>query len=115
MYVTDLSPQVLKFLTRPHDIIQQVPYLRLQEVLLQLGTVLDLGLQHEFVVVEGELHGGRSTRTSPPEPQRPTGSKTCLMGRKSTSLVSESSICSMERTHSLYNFYDSMVLEMCMR
>jgi hypothetical protein len=34
VYVTDLPPQVLKLLSRPHDIVQQVPHLRLQEVLL---------------------------------------------------------------------------------
>lgn len=104
VHVTDLSLQVLKFLPRSDDVVQQVPHLSLQEVLFQLGAVLNLGLEDEFVVVEGELHGGGGTRTRPPEPQRPTGSKACLTGRKRTSLVSESSICSMERTHSLYNF-----------
>lgn len=104
--VADLPPQVLELLPRPHDVVQQVPYLRLQEVLFQLGAILDLGLEDELVVVERELCYGGDTRTRPPEPQSPTGSKACLMGRKRTSLVYESSICSMARTHSLYNFSD---------
>jgi hypothetical protein len=46
---------VLEFLPRPHDVVQQVPYLGLQEVLLQLRAILDLSLEDELVVVEGEL------------------------------------------------------------
>jgi hypothetical protein len=44
VHVTDLSLQVLKLLPRTDDIVQQVPHLRLQKVLLQLRTVLYLRL-----------------------------------------------------------------------
>lgn len=101
MHVADLALQMLELLSRPHNIVQQIPHFRLQKVLLQLAPVLDLGLKHELVIVEGQLRRKPCTRTSPPDPQSPTGSKACLRGRKRTSLVSESSICSMERTHSL--------------
>lgn len=52
MHVAYLPPQVLELLTSAHDVVEQVPYLRLQEVLLQLAAVVDLRLQHELVVVE---------------------------------------------------------------
>ena len=55
MDVADLPPQVLEFLPRQHDVVQQVPYLRLQEVLFQLRPILDIRLEDELVVVEGEL------------------------------------------------------------
>ena len=51
--VADLAAQVLELVAGPHDVVQQVPDLGLQEVLLQLAAVVDLRLQHELVVVEG--------------------------------------------------------------
>ena len=104
--VTDLSLEVLELLPRPHDVVQKIPDLSFQEVLLQLRTILYLRLKHELVIVEAQLPQREHTRTSPPDPQRPTGSKACLIGRKRTSLVYESSICSMARTHTRYNFSD---------
>ena len=53
VHVADLAPQVLELLASAHDVVQQVPDLRLQEVLLQLAAVVDLRLQNELVVVEG--------------------------------------------------------------
>lgn len=53
VHVADLAAQVLELLPRAHDVVEQVPDLGLQEVLLQLAAVVDLRLQHELVVVEG--------------------------------------------------------------
>lgn len=52
VHVADLAAQVLELLPSPHDVVEQVPDLGLQEVLLQLAAVVDLCLQHELVVVE---------------------------------------------------------------
>ena len=88
--VADLLLQQLELIPRPHDVVQQVPHLGLQEVLPQLVPVQDLGLQHELVVIEAQLHGLEGTLTMPLDPQRPTDSKECLRGKRMTSLVYES-------------------------
>lgn len=53
VHVADLAAEVLELLPSPHDVVEQVPDLGLQEVLLQLAAVVDLRLQHELVIVEG--------------------------------------------------------------
>lgn len=57
---------------------------------------MDFGLEYEFVIVECELGKMGSTLAMPLEPQSPTASKACLIGRRITSLLSESSIWFMD-------------------
>lgn len=85
--VADLPLEQLELAARPHHVVQQVPDLGLEEVLVQLVAVLDLGLEDELVVVEGQLGDGGSTLAMPLDPHSPTLSKECLMGSRITSLL----------------------------
>ena len=72
MDISNLFPQILKFSLGPHHVVQQIPDLRLYEVLLQRPAVRDFSLQHEFVVLVAELNEMGATLASPPAPQSPT-------------------------------------------
>lgn len=96
MYVTYFLFEKLKLITCSDDVVQQIPDFSLQKIFPQLVTILDLGFEHELVVVEGKLCEERGTLAMPLEPHSPTDSKECLMGSKMTYLLSESSIWFMD-------------------
>jgi len=98
--VTYLLTEMLEFTACPHDVIEQVPDLGLEEVLAEAVAVGDLCLEYEFVVVIGELSEGGGTLAIPLEPHMPTPWKEYLSGISRTSLLSVSLIWFMARCHS---------------
>lgn len=101
MHVADFLAQVLKLAACSHDVVQQVPYLCLEEVLSETVSVKDFSLENELIVIVAELNAKGCTLTMPLEPHIPTDSKECFEGSRMTSLLSESLTWFMLLTHSL--------------
>ena len=87
MHIPYLLFEMLELRACPHNVVQQIPHLRLEEIFPQSEPVCYLGLQHELVVIVTQLNKGMSTFAIPLEPHIPTGSKECFRGRRITSLL----------------------------
>lgn len=92
MHTSDLALQLFELGPRPHHVVQQIPHLSLQEVLLYTVTVQHLRLQHELVIVETHLPTPTPTFTNPRDPHSPADSNECFSGSSSTSRLYESVI-----------------------
>lgn len=71
MHVSDLSMVLFELGASADHVVQQVPEFSLQEEAVYLPAVFNLHLENVRIVVVGQLHEGKCTRTSPLEPQRP--------------------------------------------
>jgi len=84
--------QMLELAACPNNIIEEVPNLRLKEILSQALSIGDLGPQDKLVVVVAQLSKKERTFAIPELPHMPTASKEYLSGSSKTYLLSVSLI-----------------------
>lgn len=111
-HIACLPPPVVKFLHCREQGQCKIPQFILFEVFgAEALSIVDLIAEDKGIILEDNLNGRVTTRTTPADPQKPDFSKECEMGRRRASCEP---ILESSSAQAVYSFWEGTATEMAM-